>query len=84
MQTRWIVLTVLIAASIASQSAFSQQKKEKEARKQEAAPASQAGGWRPCSGMFWTNDQPQCQLPDGRVCTVVQGSSGNATLTNCR
>ena len=52
-----------------------------QSRKKDQA-AQPSAGHQPCKGLLWIGTQ--CQLPDGRVCEVAEGSSGSAILRDCK
>jgi hypothetical protein len=79
----------LLAGALTIGAAAAQEKKEKagrQAAQKQTEPASKgSGGWQACEGgLFWSDRQSQCQLRDGRVCSVHSGTSGQAVLMNCR
>jgi hypothetical protein len=83
-----ILIAALMAAFVIPHAAIAQTKKEKAERaaaKQQPEVATKSSGWPPCAGgVFWSDRNSQCSLPDGRTCTVIVQGSGRADLTDCR
>ncbi len=83
MQRLLIALGALGVAIVlaATSAAFAQDKKKQNAEQKSAQSSSQKSapnGGQLCSGMLWVGSS--CYMPDGRICQVMEGTSGRANL----
>ena len=79
---RLSIALAIVAAFATTTAATAQEKKKKPNSEQNSAqsssPKSAPSGGQSCNGMLWVGSI--CTMPDGRVCEVADGTSGNAIL----
>lgn len=83
-----IAALALIGLSVLS-TADAQERKcqsDRQREQQERTSRPSYGGNSCIGGTFLIRDgeSVSCSLPDGRICTVTAGTSGNAVISNCK
>ena len=75
---RIVSLAVAVAAALAFTAPAGAQEQKKKKQESNQGASSTNDGMQSCRGLLWVGSS--CRHPDGRVCQVTEGTSGNANL----
>jgi hypothetical protein len=78
---RILIALAIVVGLAATSVATAQEKKKSNSEQKNTQSNSQKSapfGGQSCSGLLWVGSS--CYMPDGRICQVMEGTSGRANL----